>query len=1198
MSHKNPPRPAPTRTSRPLLGLLVLALSAMPLIAVDLPAAAVGGERTAGRALRDASSLGSSGTTDSRDERRVETMPAGSRTARTPLYRDPPSYKGVKRSPQTLPVAGRTATLGSGGENPDVYVDEAGTAHIVWNEGRGSAADVAVYCRLPRGASACVTRAELSWPKSYGPGDGEFLNVDNIGPRILRVGDQLLVLSTRFPTYGEKPSGRGDTTVLAWSSLDGGGSWSPPAIIGSNVAAEYAVAGTAEHPVILGYGQSVLCTPKAGQPDGHGCLVAYRGGQFASGAAILNGPTSADDHYSTITAAPGPGEGRAVVAAMSNTNGSTWVRSWRGPGEIDDPGAWTMSAAMAGAEPVLATGPGGTYLMTRGGVENPILGEVRVRRLVPAADGSLAEQPPVILSEGGRLGRLAQDPSGRLHGAWIENAGVTYRSAEPGSLAFSPRQVLVPGLDNGQWRLSATADGGGFTVLNHAGGEIVAASFGSPAPTGRPGLAGLPGGGNASCTQVGFGAFELTSKFGCFLQGAGNAKGLLVSDGPVRLNGLDIVPEPGSRLVFDPKRLTIDTVSSVVGSKDDGQARVLLRNAGAEIELFKGRLQLDYPKLKPGAPLFDFDPKRYATDVLGFPVSSSMPVSLTKDGVRIPVEVALPKAFGGFTGKAVLIGDTAGGLRLDSLDVAIGPLPLGALVVKASVHWQSGGTWRGEGMLTVAKFGTVEAKVAFETGRFESADVSYTPDIGIAVGPKVYLTRVAGGLSLEPTTLYAEADVSLVVPRSEAPISATGRFRMTFPDKGPGVFKLAGSVKVLTISVADGSVEYHTDGYAAFRGNAQVDFGPLKGQARMDGFVDARTGDWGASMGVGTSLCRDVEDPTGQAPPRQVCTGDLEVALSQIGLAACAGDVGISFRWEETDDLGFPFTALTVDCDTGPYKVPPPRGRVAADGAVTFEVPRRLPSVTFAVPGDGAKPGVQVTGPDGSVIVGPGASGEGVSMFSVGTGVYIRLDQPKGGAYTVSPQPGSAIGQVLVSHGLEPAKVRGSVSKSGGKVALRWKAEHLGGGQRIRFVERGAFGTRIIGETGKKKGTIRFRPVAASGRRRTVEAVRLVAGLPRGTVRIDRFQAARPARPGAVRRLRARAGKRALVVSLRAGRGSAWTVVRVKGSAGSLVTRSLPRKARRLRIAGLRWDRKLKITVRGVSRDGRPGPTRHLVIRR
>src|SRR5919109_2061484 len=74
---------------------------------------------------------------------------------RLPVYRSP-GYRGVHKAPKTLPAQPLTPiTLGSTGRNPQVLVDAAGTAHIVWTEEGGSGPDVTRYCRLRRGSRNC-----------------------------------------------------------------------------------------------------------------------------------------------------------------------------------------------------------------------------------------------------------------------------------------------------------------------------------------------------------------------------------------------------------------------------------------------------------------------------------------------------------------------------------------------------------------------------------------------------------------------------------------------------------------------------------------------------------------------------------------------------------------------------------------------------------------------------------------------------------------------------------------------------------------------------------------------------------------------------------------------------------------------------------------------------------------------------------
>ncbi|MCW3039295.1 MAG: hypothetical protein JWM31_1200, partial [Solirubrobacterales bacterium] len=75
----------------------------------------------------------------------VTATPAAPASAaeRLPVYRDPPGYRGIAMAPATVaPQPPVPVPLTAAGTFPDAVVDEAGTAHVVWNEDRGDAADV------------------------------------------------------------------------------------------------------------------------------------------------------------------------------------------------------------------------------------------------------------------------------------------------------------------------------------------------------------------------------------------------------------------------------------------------------------------------------------------------------------------------------------------------------------------------------------------------------------------------------------------------------------------------------------------------------------------------------------------------------------------------------------------------------------------------------------------------------------------------------------------------------------------------------------------------------------------------------------------------------------------------------------------------------------------------------------------------
>lgn len=1129
--------------------------------------------------------------------------PAG-RTSATaadvPVYRDPPGYEGWKKAPRTREVKGPRVRLSTTGTHPEVTVDAAGTGHIVWNEGRGDEADATMYCRLERAASSCDVTRTLLWAKSYGPGDGPQFNTDDLGPRIVQVGEQLLVLSHRYPTMGDKPDGASSSTTVGWVSNDGGTTWSDAAILGKRNLGQLSVVGPDDDPLIANLAYDPFC--------GGTCVTAFRSGTYDPSEAVLNPDPNANYHATLVT------DGQTLVAAMGDAGNGLWMRRWTGTEPVTQAANWTTTARIGGSEPELAAGPAGVFLLHRrlDDLEIPAALEVRpVDGQVPSPGAGT-----VISGRSVAEGQLVQDARGRLHAVWVEaGSGVRMRSGEAAGLSFGPATTVMGGDTNGQLGISTAADGGGFVVLNHTGGvtapgEVVAAGVGSLAPTGETGLGDLPGGGNITCQQVDFGDFEVETVEGCFLKGTGENRHVVVTRGAVTLNGLEIVPLPGDQLVIDAEELTIDTI---------GQARVLLRDGDAEIELFRGRVHRNLADVSPGTPLFEFPQAEYQADVLGFPVASGLLVQLTAEGVRIPVELTLPTALGGFTAQAVLLGRTGEGLVLDSLKVQMGPIPLGVMMLdEVRLDWKTGGTWTGGGKLTMPVGGSIEASIGFVGGDFDFATFDYYPVPVVTLAPFVYLTRVGGGLDVQPDiVITAGGDVGMGAPvRELTPVQATGEFTMTFPRSGPASFRLDGQVELFAIRIGAGYVELRTDGYGQFHGDTTLSLGPLSGGVRVDGFVDATGGQFGADLSAGVEYCTWVKDPAGVQPDRQVCStaGGVDAVVSSIGFAACAEvdpdplpsfSIGLAQRWDEIEPalLVNPYlataeilSAVASPCETGPYRVPAPARaatarRAAAAGGTGFAVPDGLPTATFLVPGEGGVPDIEVTGPDGTTLVGPGATGAGVRLLSLDAAdaVWVVVDDPPPGDYVVVPRAGSVpLGDVVVSEGFAVATVRGDVSRG----RVEYQAKHLTGGQRITFVERGEFGTNIIATRSDPKGTLRFRPAAGPGGRRVVEAQVVSDGLPKRTVTLGAFRVADPSPPGPVRKLHARHRRSVVTVTYRAPAKAARVEVRVTGSAGSSVMRSVGAGKRKVVLKGFRWDKRITVTVRTRGDDGLLGPKR------
>jgi hypothetical protein len=94
---------------------------------------------------------------------------------------------------------------------------------------------------------------------------------------------------------------------------------------------------------------------------------------------------------------------------------------------------------------------------------------------------------------------------------------------------------------------------------------------------------------------------------------------------------------------------------------------------------------------------------------------------------------------------------------------------------------------------------------------------------------------------------------------------------------------------------------------------------------------------------------------------------------------------------------------------------------------------------------------------------------------------------------------------------------------------------------------------------------------------------------------VGSFVAPGPAKPGAVRRLKAVRRDTVLTISWRPAKAAARYSVLVRGNKGTQVGRLAGAKAKGLRLTGIRRDEKLTVTVRALSKSfarGAPASTK------
>jgi hypothetical protein len=1077
--------------------------------------------------------------------------------AAAPALRSP-GLKGLAKKVVTkAPTAPPPAELSANGTRPDLLVDAAGTSHIVWNESTPGAPDTTVYCRVPRNAKGCDGANELS--------------DDAAGPEVVAVNDQVVVLSHRYPQNVPKPGDDGseaDNTLWLWSSDDGGKSFAAPGVVGTgSVGGGAAAYGPVENPSIGGV---------TGIVTGGTTFTGIQGGRFTLRGALLASGDFVNARIAVRDRVPS-------VVYMDTGLTTTYLRTWTGQGDPNDPATWSPAQTFPGTDPDVTVAGGRLLVLNEDSTGKLFLRDAAGGAAVPLSTGS-AGNGLAIGHPDGRVSVVWNGSEGGARGIWRRDRIVPGAPARGAPGLVSTFEGIFP-------EASATDDGGG-TVVTESGKKILLSAFGSGAATGRPGLGAAAGGQPplapdvaVACQKVSFGAVQAELQDGCFL-GAQQGRSK-VSTGPLRLNGLEIIPDAGVQVIVDPVKRTI---------RSTGTVSVVLRAPGIpDITLFRGSIQLDASGKGVGESLIKWSEGLFKPNVLGFPVSGDIDVRLTNGGVRIPISLQLPKAFGNIRGAVEVVADNRRGLVLDSLEfsadgVALGPLTLRRLHVQ---YKATGGTtvgdclkpptsgatslpneWAGvfELELPPPKTGpAVCGSIRFGDGSFRGASFSVRlPYPGIVLFPGVSLTTLAGGLSLTPAEISAGATFAVIPAGSTGVLTLDARIDLRIDD--PFVIRGAARVSAADVTIGDGTFVFSSDGYVSLRLNAGPKIGPLDIKASISGFADGPREQF--SLGAKGQVCID-----------DACAPNSEAVVSTKGIAVCLPLVprGAGYKWGSPLIGGVKI--WPVSCYASDYEVTDARQAAFGDAVpeAGATVPQGAPDVTFRVAGSGGVPDVDLIGPSGAPVA-PAASVADPAGF-----LYLSVEAPPAGSWTVRARPGTPlIDEVSISSSVPAPKVASArVSGRGKARVLRYRAT-IGEGQAITFVERGRAGSRVLGAAKAGNGRLGFAPGPGPGGRREIVAQLTQNELVVEEVVVTRYTAPPPPRLGRATGLRLRRSGAKVVATWRPGAAAAAQRLSALIAGGQRVNRFLGGRAGRAVLPGVD-GRRVSVTVIALARDGHAG---------
>ncbi len=1093
-----------------------------------------------------------------------------------------PGYKGLCRVPKTgeQPVLPPIA-LGDNGRSPQVLVDDAGTAHIVWNQNGGDAGpDLLRYCRLKRGAKGCDNPPAALAPDQPGPFNSPGVNDDIAGPRILAVSNGLIFITHRYPNVVPKPDGtESDRTTYMYTSDNGGQTITGPAIVGDAEPSGGAFSFGPD-----GSRVGLISDTRTGGTF----FQAIDPGSYTSAQANLggNGP---DRAYSGSLISVGPGG--LPIAAYADLSGNTFIRQWSGAGNPGDPGTWSETQT-SGVDPRLAAGPSGAFLATAPKSRDKI--QVRALSGIKPGAGPTINTGPYGSRD------FFQDSGGALRLGWVDrtgNAPQLLESVAESGRPFSGSNAVArakEGIDDVD--LGATADGGGFAVYTAGAssqgfGKIFASPFGDQAPNGRRGLGNLPGGDTdpdttTSCQEISYKAVQFRSKIGCFAPVAGKP-GLKITSGAFKLNGLEIVPDAGVKVEVStssgPK--TIDSV----GGK--GEVTVQLRTGSGPIVLFHGELHIKLPTGAAGTKLFSVDIAQFAPKIKGFPVAGDFDLILKQHSIEIPVELKLPKVFGGLTGSATLKADNDHGLSVDSMRLVVpkfvlGPLELSDIIVE----WNgSADTWTGGAGVKFLGAG-MSASLTFRGGQFHEGfvKISPVPFPGVKLAPDVFLNNVSAKLHLADDTTWFEGGALFGVqplPPDSYLYTVLGKLRATITPKFAMDYRGEGAIS--GIPVSDARAHADIDGYFSGTGAVKWDLEAVSGRGSFDGYFDARTGSFGGKIDSTVTIGK---------PPI-----DIDVGLSGhitneevFGCYKLLGGFGYRFKTKEV--IG----PTVFSCPGEPpvpqwlaeelkKKLPPAAAQAAAVGPPNFTLPGSLSSASVEVIGFAGVPTFTLISPSGAPVAlvpvnDPAAANAPAVYTNTDTSVTIGLRKPAGGNWRIQESAPGSVAEVDVARELRTtisAKVRGH----GRKRVLSYKTTRRKG-LTVRFVERIGKGGRQIRVVKAGSGRFSFVPGDGPGGKREIVANAEQDGFPVLQETVATYRAPGPIRPH-VRGLKVRRAGRKVVVRWRGAPGAKSYLVRFDVSDGRHLLQTTSRKKARLRGIGRR-DR-VRVRVYGRSAHGRIG---------
>ncbi len=586
----------------------------------------------------------------------------------------------------------------------------------------------------------------------------------------------------------------------------------------------------------------------------------------------------------------------------------------------------------------------------------------------------------------------------------------------------------------------------------------------------------------------------------------------------VRIDGLDIDPQNGQPILVIPSAsivVSADASIYLLGHQISPLHTVALYLPSTGGSL--GEISLPHKLPLIGSP----------------PFSGSISIALQRAGVTlsngdtcafdcaaISVNAELPGVFSdgdghGLSAGGVITADDQQGLQLDSLEVKIPHAEIAGIGVdKVDFRYRrADDSLRGEATLDLLASGEISARFAFVHGGFQEGHVAWSAGDGPGIdlgGPiPIFLTRLGGGITVNPAVLSAEGAIAGggdVMGCSLFGISGTLTIQFA-----PFELNANAAGEMLCNQVAEEYFHVDEAGDIGFGGNVHVEIYVLSFEAGIA--FEVSQGHFQFDGNVNACLHLLYEP----------CLG-AEVVVSDHGVGVCA-DLGFTHAGA---GIVFPDeTHFMLDsCDIAQFRsLPMPANlaslrpsAAAAQTLPSFTVPRGQGVAVLGVLGTGGAPTVTLKAPDGRTIATP-ANGflKDANEVVVADGrktmeTYFFINHPAPGRWTIESDPGSVpVSGVDQAAGLPSPNLHAKLSRAAaGKERLRYSLREIPG-QQVTFVDaHKGHGFRVLGHAHGSKGTIVFAPSSDLGRNHEIVAWIAQDGHPREDLTLIHYTAPSP----------------------------------------------------------------------------------------